>query len=73
MWAAAEGRILITQDENTLIGLAWDRVKAGRPMPGVLVRGKGVSIREAIDTLELAACCGTAEDFKDRILFLPDL
>jgi hypothetical protein len=70
-WAATEGRILITQDENTLIGNAWDRVRAGRPMAGVLVRGKSVTIRQAIYELIVVALCGTSEDFKDQVLFLP--
>jgi hypothetical protein len=70
-WAAREGRVLVTQDENTLVGYAWDRVKAALPMPGVIVRGKGTTIRQAIDDLLLIACCGCAEDFKDQVWFLP--
>ena len=70
-WAAAEGRILITQDRQTMIGFAWDRVKAGLPMPGLIVRGKGVTIRQAIDDLLLLATCGLAEDFKDQVEHLP--
>ena len=35
-WAASEGRVLVTEDENTMIGFARDRVKAGLPMPGVI-------------------------------------
>jgi len=69
-WAATEGRILITQDESTMVGSAWDRVRAGLPMPEVLVRGKGVTIRQAIDDLMLVAHCGTAEEFKDQVRFL---
>jgi predicted nuclease of predicted toxin-antitoxin system len=37
-WAANEGRVLITQDESTMIGFAWARVRARQPMPGVIVR-----------------------------------
>jgi predicted nuclease of predicted toxin-antitoxin system len=70
-WAATEGRILVTQDVNTMVGFAWDRVKAGLPMPGVVVRGEGVTLRQAIDDLEEVVCCGAAEDFKDLVHFLP--
>ncbi len=70
-WAAAEGRIFITQDENTMTGHAWDRVRAGLPMPGVLVRRRGVTIRQAINDLILVAHCGRPEDFKDQVQFLP--
>ncbi len=70
-WAATEGRVLLTQDEQTMIGYAWDRVKTGLPMPGLIVRGKGVSIRQAIDDLLFIAACGLAEDFKDQVKHLP--
>jgi hypothetical protein len=70
-WAATEGRVLVTQDENTMTGYAWDRVKAGLPMPGVLVRGKRTTIGQAIDELALVACCGAPEDFRDLVQFLP--
>ncbi len=65
------GRVFITQDENTLVGYAWDRVKAGLPMPGDIVRGNGVTIRRAIDDLLIIAGCGATEDFKDQVRFLP--
>lgn len=70
-WAAQEGRILVTQDEQPIIGFAWDRVNASLPMPGLIVRGKGVSIRQAIDELLLIANCALAEDFKDQVKHLP--
>ena len=35
-WAAKENRILLTRDVNTLIGFAYDRLRAGLPMPGVI-------------------------------------
>jgi hypothetical protein len=70
-WAAKEGRVLVAQDKNTMIGFAWDRVQAGLPMPGLIVRGKGVAILRAIDDLLLISCCGNTEDFKDQVTYLP--
>jgi hypothetical protein len=70
-WAATEGRIFISEDESTLTGFAWDRVRAGLPMPGVIVRRKAVSVRRAIEDLLVIAGCGVAEDFKDQVRFLP--
>ena len=40
-------------------------------MAGVLVRGKGVTIRQAIDELLVVTHCGDAENFKDQVRFLP--
>lgn len=70
-WSATEGRVLVTQDEKTMIGFAHDRVKAGQPMPGLVVRGKGTPIRQAIDELLLIAVAGTPEEFKDQVRYLP--
>ena len=70
-WAAANGRILVTQDASTMVGHAWDRVNRGLPMPGLIVRGSGVTVRQAIDELAVAACCGDPDDFKDKVIFLP--
>src|SRR5262249_55933535 len=70
-WAATEGRVLIAQDETTMTSHAWDRVRAGLPMAGVLVRRRSVTIRQAIDDLILVAQCGRAEDFRDQVQFLP--
>ena len=33
-WAASEGRVVVTHDISTLAGHAFERVEAGRPMPG---------------------------------------
>ena len=34
-WAAHENRIVLSHDVSTMVGFAHDRVKAGRPMPGL--------------------------------------
>ena len=36
-WAAAGNRILLTHDRATMPNFAYERVRAGRPMPGVFV------------------------------------
>jgi predicted nuclease of predicted toxin-antitoxin system len=36
-WAAAEERILLTHDRDTVPGFAYDRVRGGEPMPGVFL------------------------------------
>ena len=35
-WAAAENRILITNDRNTMVGFAYQRLAAGASVPGVI-------------------------------------
>ena len=35
--AAHEGRVVVTQDLDTMIGYAYTRVRLGQPMPGLFV------------------------------------
>jgi predicted nuclease of predicted toxin-antitoxin system len=70
-WAAQEGRILFTRDHDTMIAYAYDRVKTGQSMPGLLVFDDRLTIGEVIEELLLVAICLTEDDMKDRVVFLP--
>ncbi len=50
-WAAAENRILITNDRNTMVGLAYKRVASGEPVPGLIATTNEQSIGSAIDDI----------------------
>ena len=70
-WAATEGRVLITGDLNTMVGSAYDRVRVGLPMPGVLALSENVGIGRVIDDILLVAQCYAADDVKDQVLYIP--
>lgn len=70
-WAAEEGRILLTHDRNTMPGYAYERVVAGFPMTGVLIVRDTLPIGQAIADIELVMECCTADECRDRVLFLP--
>jgi len=70
-WAAVEGRILLTHDRDTMPNFAYDRVRAGQPMPGVFLVSKLMPIGQAIDELLLAVECFTSEECKDFVRFFP--
>src|SRR5574342_95899 len=46
-WSAREYRILLTHDVATITHYAYERVKAGKPMPGIFEVGRGVSVGTA--------------------------
>ena len=69
--AAAEGRILLTHDRDTMPNFAYDRVRAGQPMPGVFVVSDLIPIGPAIDEILLAVKCFTPEGCKDLVRFFP--
>jgi len=56
-WAAAEKRILVTHDGRTAPRYANQRVSAGRPMPGVFIVPRSLSVGHAIEDLLLLCEC----------------
>jgi hypothetical protein len=71
-WAASESRVLITNDRNTMIGFAYQRVAAGEPVPGLIVTTNEQSIGSAIDDiLLLAEYMPEAEIRQQVVVFLP--
>jgi hypothetical protein len=71
-WAAAERRILITNDRQTMVGFARQRLMAGEPMPGIIVTTNGQSIGGSIeDILTIAQCMTEGEIGDEGVIFLP--
>jgi len=71
-WAIAENRVLITNDRNTMVGLAYERVQAGEQVSGLIVTTNDQSIGSAIDDILLIADCISEEEVRDQIaVFLP--
>jgi hypothetical protein len=71
-WAAAEQRILVTNDRNTMLGFARECAAAGQPVPGVDCHQQPQSIGSAIDDILLVAECMTDEEISTQlIVFLP--
>jgi len=70
-WAAAEQRILLTHDRDTVPGFAYDRVRGGEPMPGVFLVSDQMPKGQAIEELLLAVECLSPEDCKDQVLHFP--
>lgn len=69
-WAAGEGRILLTHDVSTMTVFAWDRVRRGEPMPGVIEITETLPIGDAIKELQIIAAAGLPVDFADRVVFV---
>ncbi len=70
-WAAASDRVVLTCDVQTLVGFAWDRVRAGLPMPGVAVVTFGKTIGPVVDDLADAVLTDTPADWVDQVKYLP--
>jgi predicted nuclease of predicted toxin-antitoxin system len=71
-WAATEGRIVLTQDRSTMPGFAYDRVRAGLPMPGVFViRGLQIPTGQIVQEILTVALCSTQDEWKGQVVYLP--
>ena len=70
-WAAKENRVILSRDVHTLIGYAYDRVKAGLPMPGLIEVSDDVPIGKAFDELSIIIGAGIPADFDQQVKYIP--
>lgn len=70
-WAAQEGRIVLTHDTMTLIDFAYERVRAGKPMPGVIEVPDDTPIGAAIEDILLLAEASLIDEWEGVIIYLP--
>jgi hypothetical protein len=71
-WAAAANRVVVTNDRNTMIGFAYQRVAAADPMPGLIVTSNEQSIGSAIDDILLLAEQMSEDEMQNQIVvYLP--
>jgi hypothetical protein len=70
-WAAAEGRIVLTHDRNTMTGFATTRVNAGQPMPRLFVVDRQTSLGRTLNDLEAMAAASEMDEWRDQIIFVP--
>ncbi len=54
-----------------MIRYANERVSGGLSMPGLFILRKDITVGEAIAELFLIAQCSSAEEWQDRIEFIP--
>lgn len=70
-WAAQEGCILFTHDVETMTNFAYERVEAGKRMPGVVEISKTFPIGRAIEEILIFAECSLPNEWENKVVFLP--
>ena len=70
-WAAAQNRILVTHDLNTIPRHSYERVRNGQAMPGVIAVPDTLSIGQAIEDLTVIVECSQANELESFVLYLP--
>lgn len=70
-WAAEEGRILLTYDNETMVGFAGDRLEAELPMPGLIVARESIPIGQVVADLLVILGASDPAEWENVISFLP--
>jgi predicted nuclease of predicted toxin-antitoxin system len=70
-WAAANNRVIVTHDVNTMTEHAYERIQSGQPLPGVVIVPKELAIGSAIEELAILLACSQPEEFPNRVIHLP--
>lgn len=68
--AAETNRILLTHDIATIPKFAYDRVSAGKSMPGVFVVDSRAAIGQAIDDILLFVLYSKEGEWEGQVLYL---
>ena len=70
-WAAQEGRILLTHDVSTMPAFIEERVRTGRPMPGVFFVPRPFALVDIIQDLVLLIQCSEPDEYAGIWVYLP--
>jgi|SRR6185295_1736817 len=70
-WAAEEGRVLLTHDVATMSNFAYERVLAGKAMPGVFKVRRSLPIAKVIEDLLLLTAASLEGEFEGEVFYLP--
>jgi hypothetical protein len=71
LWAEREGRILISQDRDTMITFFWNHLHAGHRSPGLLLLRSGVSLPIIVFELALISHASDPADLFGLIRYIP--
>lgn len=68
--AASDGRVLVTHDRSTMPA-QFEVFTASQSSPGVIIVPQNLAIREVADTLILIWDATSADEWTNRIVYLP--
>jgi hypothetical protein len=69
--AAQDGRIIVTHDRKTMPTHAAELMGTGKDIAGLFVVPRSLSLREAIEDLELMITCSGNDEWVNVIRYLP--
>lgn len=69
--AARDNRLLATHDLRTIPKHAYERVKAGLAIPGVIAIPDDLPIGRVIEDLSVLVECATSSELQSLVIYLP--
>jgi len=70
-WAAQENRILLTHDKSIMSDFAYERIKDGKPMPGVILVRQTAPIGQIIEDLLIVIGASEVAEYENKVTYLP--
>ena len=70
-WAAETNRILLSHDFHTIPHYAFERVRSGMPMPGVVLVPQSMPLSQAISDIQLLSECSLEGELEGQVVYLP--
>lgn len=70
-YAADVGRIILTHDLATLVGLAYIRIANGEPVAGVIAMPQLVAVGSVVEDLVIVAGASLEGDRVNQVRFVP--
>ena len=70
-WAGEHRRIVLTHDRATMPEYAYQRVAAGKVMPGVFIVNDRFPVGSAIQEILLIVACTDQTEWIGRVAYLP--
>jgi hypothetical protein len=70
-WAAAQGRVVFTNDVKTMVNFAYQRIAEGKPMPGLFEVRRNLPLGQVIDEILLLVECSLPDEWDNQVVYLP--
>lgn len=71
IWLEENGYVLVTENRSTMPRHFADHITGGRHVPGVLCVRPNVTVGRIIEELYLMWHASVADEYRDRIAFIP--
>jgi hypothetical protein len=70
-WAAEQGRVLLTHDVSTITRYAYERIRAGKGMPGVFEVSREIPVAVVIEEILWLADYSLEGEWEGQVRYLP--